>query len=223
LRFEGFFISTGGTIKLFSKIKIIDSALAIPGRDEPLLTEGSHYILSTPLLGPFDPHYEKAIVAMGCFWGAERLMWQLEGVFSTAVGYCGGFTKNPTYEEVCSGKTGHSESVLVVFDPQLLDYETILKTFYENHDPTQYMRQGNDIGTQYRSAIYCLDNEQLMIAGQLTETYQKLIDQKGLGPITTEITMKSNFYYAENYHQQYLAKNPGGYCGLKSTGIKCPS
>lgn len=208
---------------MFNKTKIIDPLQAISGRENPVFGGSNHYVLSTPLLGPFDPHYEKAIVAMGCFWGAERIMWQLDGVFSTAVGYCGGFTKNPTYEEVCSGKTGHAESVLVVFDPKLLDYEKIIKVFYESHDPTQYMRQGNDIGTQYRSAIYCLSKDQFRIAREITETYQKLIDKEALGQITTEIAVESNFYYAEDYHQQYLAKNPGGYCGLKSTGIKCQS
>ncbi len=208
---------------MFTKTQIIDPAKALPGREVPIFAGGSHFVLKTPLSLPPEPKYDTAIVAMGCFWGAERVMWQLPGVFSTAVGYCGGFTKNPTYEEVCTGKTGHSESVLIIFDRQLLGYEDILKIFYESHDPTQYMGQGNDIGTQYRSAIYCTDDLQLSLAKQLTDDYQKELDKSGMGKIVTEIAIQNNFYYAEEYHQQYLAKNPGGYCGLRSTGIKCPS
>ncbi|MCL5047736.1 MAG: peptide-methionine (S)-S-oxide reductase MsrA [Firmicutes bacterium] len=202
-------------------LSMVEAHNALPGNKTPVIVSGTHYVLGTPLTPPFPPDYEKAVVAMGCFWGAERAMWSLEGVYTTAAGYCGGFSQNPTYEQVCSGKTGHAESVLVIFDPTLLSYAEIIKVFYETHDPTQYMKQGNDVGTQYRSAIYCDDPNQMQTALEITQRYQNTLITANMGQITTEISLQSDFYYAEEYHQQYLAKNPSGYCGLKSTGLKC--
>jgi peptide-methionine (S)-S-oxide reductase len=182
-----------------------------------------HTVLGTPLLPPFPEGTERAIFAMGCFWGAERKFWTLDGVYTTAVGYAGGYTKNPTYREVCSGLTGHAEVVLVVYDPKRVSYDDLLRTFWENHDPTQGMRQGNDVGTQYRSAIHATTDAQRRAAEASREQYQAALRKAGLGRITTEITAEPPFYYAEDYHQQYLAKNPGGYCGLGGTGVSCPS
>ena len=182
-----------------------------------------HYVLGTPLVPPFPAGLERAVFGLGCFWGAEKVFWTLPGVFTTAVGYAGGYTPNPTYEEVCSGLTGHAEVVLVVFDPQKTRYETLLKTFWESHDPTQGMRQGNDVGTQYRSAIYVASPQQRAQAEASRDAYQHALSQARYGRITTEIAEAPEFYYAEDYHQQYLAKNPRGYCGLGGTGVACPS
>ena len=194
---------------------------ALPGRDAPLALPDRHFVNGNPIKGPFAAHLQQAVFALGCFWGAERKFWQLDGVFSTAVGYSGGMTPNPTYQEVCSGETGHTEVVLVVFDPAEISYEALLTVFWENHDPTQGMRQGNDIGTQYRSAIYTMDDEQVAAAERSRDAYQARLGDAGLGSITTEIKPAPEFYYAEEYHQQYLAKNPGGYCGIGGTGISC--
>ena len=181
-----------------------------------------HYVNHHPIVPPFPEGTETAMFGMGCFWGAERKFWQLRGVYATAVGYAAGTTPNPTYREVCSGRTGHAEVVLVVFDPKMVRYEELLKTFWENHDPTQGMRQGNDVGTQYRSGIYYADEEQRRAAESSRDAYQRQLGKAGYGPITTEILPAPEFYYAEDYHQQYLAKNPGGYCGLGGTGVSCP-
>ena len=196
---------------------------ALPGRDEPVRVPPQHVVLGAPLLPPFPDGSERAIFAMGCFWGAERKFWQLPGVYSTAVGYVAGHTPNPTYREVCSGMTGHTEAVLVVFDPKATSYESMLRVFWESHDPTQGMRQGNDVGTQYRSGIYVGSPEQRRVAEASREVYQRGLTKAGYGPITTEILDAPEFYYAEHYHQQYLAKNPAGYCGLGGTGVSCPS
>jgi len=182
-----------------------------------------HVVLGSPLLPPFPDGSERALFAMGCFWGAERKFWNVDGVYTTAVGYAGGFTKNPTYREVCSGQTGHTEVVLVVYDPKRVTYAELLRVFWESHDPTQGMRQGNDVGTQYRSAIYATTEAQRKAAEASREQYQAALAQARHGRITTEIVAEPAFYYAEDYHQQYLAKNPGGYCGLGGTGISCPS
>jgi peptide-methionine (S)-S-oxide reductase len=182
----------------------------------------AHFVLGAPLEPPFPDGLQRALFAMGCFWGAERKFWELPGMFTTAVGYAGGHTPNPTYQEVCTGMTGHAEVVLVVFDPSRLTYEALLKTFWENHDPTQGMRQGADIGTQYRSAIYCFDEAQAIAARMSRDAYQGALAAARRGAITTEIAGTPAFYYAEEYHQQYLAKNPGGYCGLGGTGVTCP-
>jgi peptide-methionine (S)-S-oxide reductase len=195
---------------------------ALPGRAAPILEPGAHFVLHTPIGGPFPEGSERAVFGLGCFWGAERIFWQAEGVFTTAAGYSGGFTPNPTYEEVCSGRTGHAEVVLVVFDPDRTSYATMLQHFFESHDPTQHMRQGNDVGTQYRSAIYTFSAAQRDEAVATRDRYAKLLAQAGLGAPATEITEAGPFYYAEEYHQQYLAKNPGGYCGLGGTGVSCP-
>ena len=181
-----------------------------------------HYVNGQPLVGPFPAHLEQAVFGMGCFWGVERLFWPLDGVYTTAVGYAGGLTPNPTYEEVCSGMTGHNEVVLVVFDPSVISYASLLQTFWEGHNPTQGMRQGNDLGTQYRSGIYTFDDEQAKLAQASGENFQDSLDAAGFGDITTEILPVPTFYYAEEYHQQYLAKNPNGYCGLGGTGVSCP-
>jgi peptide-methionine (S)-S-oxide reductase len=181
----------------------------------------SHAVLGTPLKGPFPAGLEQAVFGMGCFWGAERKFWKLPGVFTTAVGYAGGQTHNPTYDEVCSGLTGHAEVVLVVFDPKVVTYESLLRTFWENHDPTQGMRQGNDVGTQYRSAVYTFSDAQRTAVDRMRTAYERDLDRYGYGAITTEIQDAPRFYYAEGYHQQYLAKNPGGYCGLGGTGVSC--
>jgi peptide-methionine (S)-S-oxide reductase len=194
---------------------------ALPGRSEPMPVPERHHVLDGPLVAPFEG-MERAIFGMGCFWGAEKKFWQLPGVVSTAVGYAGGYTPNPTYREVCSGRTGHNEVVLVVFDPTRSSYDQMLATFWENHDPTQGMRQGNDVGSQYRSGIYCFGAAQLAAAQASKEVYEKSLRDAGFGPITTEIIAAPELYYAEDYHQQYLAKNPGGYCGLGGTGVACP-
>lgn len=196
---------------------------ALPGRDTAVAVPAHHAVNSHPLQPPFPAGMQQAVFAMGCFWGAERRFWQQPGVYSTAVGYAGGHTPNPTYEEVCSGLTGHTEVVLVVFDPQVTGYAALLKVFWEAHNPTQGMRQGNDSGTQYRSAIYCYGSEQLTAALASQETFQQALAAVGLGLITTEIAAAPAFYYAEAYHQQYLAKNPGGYCGLGGTGVCLPA
>jgi peptide-methionine (S)-S-oxide reductase len=196
---------------------------ALPGRDEPMRVPPRHVVLGTPLLPPFPEGSERAIFSMGCFWGAERKFWNVDGVYTTAVGYAGGFTKNPTYREVCSGQTGHAEVVLVVYDPRRVAYADLLRVFWENHDPTQGMRQGNDVGTQYRSAIYTTSESQKKAAEASREQYQQALAQARHGRITTEIVAEPAFYFAEDYHQQYLAKNPGGYCGLGGTGVSCPA
>ena len=193
---------------------------ALIGRDEEVEVPTEHFVKGTPLKGPFPDNLKQAIFGMGCFWGVERRFWQLEGVYSTAAGYSGGFTKNPSYKEVCTGFTGHNEVVLVIYDPENISYESLLTTFWEDHDPTQGMRQGNDIGTQYRSGIYYADEEEKLIIDETKAKYQNKLDANGIGKITTEIKQASNFYYAEHYHQQYLAKNPDGYCALAGTGIK---
>jgi peptide-methionine (S)-S-oxide reductase len=181
-----------------------------------------HYVSGRPLTGPYPEHMDQAVFGLGCFWGAERVFWQAPGVWVTAVGYAGGTTPNPTYEEVCSGPTGHTEAVLVVYDPKTTSYEALLKLFWESHDPTQGMRQGNDIGTQYRSAIYTVSAQQAALAEASRAAYQRQLEAAGLGKITTEIREAPPFYFAEDYHQQYLAKNPYGYCGLGGTGVSCP-
>jgi peptide-methionine (S)-S-oxide reductase len=199
------------------------SAEALPGRSEPIATAKTHFVNGHPLKGPYPPDIETAIFAMGCFWGAERKFWEAgDGVYVTAAGYAGGFTPNPTYEETCSGATGHTESVLVAFDPSKISYDQLLQIFWENHDPTQGMRQGNDVGSQYRSAIFATSPAQLAAAKASREAYGAALKARGLGPITTEIEEATPFYFAEAYHQQYLAKNPAGYCGLGGTGVSCP-
>jgi peptide-methionine (S)-S-oxide reductase len=190
----------------------------LPGRKTPIEVQSQHYVLGVDITGSYPSETEKIVFAMGCFWGAERLFWQQRGIYATAAGYIGGKTPNPTYEEVCSGLTGHTEGVLVVFDPLTIDFWRLLKLFWEQHDPTQGMRQGNDVGTQYRSAVYCYTNEQRRLAELSKEKYQQQLTAKGLGQITTEIGMASDFFFAETWHQQYLAKNPGGYCGLSGVG-----
>jgi peptide-methionine (S)-S-oxide reductase len=195
---------------------------ALPGRTTPVRIAARHAVLDAPLDGPFPAHAQTAVFGLGCFWGAERKFWQQRGVISTAVGYAGGSTPNPTYEEVCSGMTGHTEVVRVVFDPTQVSYEQLLKVFWENHDPTQGMRQGNDTGTQYRSAIYAADDAQLDIATRSRDAYERVLQAAGYGAITTEIAPAPPFYFAEDYHQQYLDKNPNGYCSLAGTNISCP-
>lgn len=195
---------------------------ALPGRSAPLRIPETHFVNGHRIAPPFPAGLKEAVFALGCFWGAERLFWQLPGVYSTAVGYAGGFTPNPTYQEVCSGETGHAEVVRVIYDPEKIDYEDLLKAFWESHDPTQGMRQGNDVGTQYRSAIYVLDEEQRKAAEESKAAYQARLSAAGRGEITTDIVAAPQFYYAEDYHQQYLAKNPDGYCGLQGTGVSCP-
>lgn len=204
------------------KIQIPRPEDALPGRSTPLPVPALHYVNEHSLQPPFPAGMERAQFGLGCFWGAERKFWTQPGVYSTAAGYAGGFTPNPTYEEVCSGLTGHAEAVLVVFDPAIITYQQLLEVFWESHDPTQGMRQGNDIGTQYRSAIYVHDAAQRAAALISREAYQQALIAAGHGPITTEIADAPPFYYAEDYHQQYLAKNPGGYCGLGGTGVRCP-
>jgi peptide-methionine (S)-S-oxide reductase len=195
---------------------------ALPGREEPIAVPATHFVNGHALQPPFPEGLEMAMFGLGCFWGAERDFWEADGVFTTAVGYAGGFTPNPTYQEVCSGRTGHTEAVLVVFDPKVISYEALLKRFWEHHDPTQGMRQGNDVGTQYRSGIYYFSDAQRAAAERSRETYQEVLRAAGYGDITTEIVAAPTFYYAEDYHQQYLAKNPGGYCGIGGTGLSCP-
>ena len=196
---------------------------ALPGRDTPMPVPERHFVLDAPLRPPFPEGLEQAVFGLGCFWGAERRFWQQPGVYTTAVGYAGGHTPNPDYREVCSGMTGHTEAVLVVYDPGKISYEELLRVFWESHDPTQGMRQGNDVGTQYRSAIYVFDDGQKAAAEASREAYARVLAEAGHGAITTEIADAGPFYYAEDYHQQYLAKNPGGYCGLGGTGVSCPT
>lgn len=195
---------------------------ALPGRSLPIETSKTHFVNGHNLKGPYPDEMHHVIVAMGCFWGVERLFWQKKGVYVTAAGYTGGFTPNPTYEEVCTGKTGHTEAVLIVYDPKQISLKEILKVFWEQHDPTQGMRQGNDIGNNYRSALYLANNEDLTIAQEIKSEFEKALKTHELGTITTEIGLEGPFYFAEDYHQQYLAKNPDGYCGLKGTGVSCP-
>ena len=205
--------------------QIVDRDVALPGRTTELPVPKRHEVLHTPLKGPFPDGIETAVLGMGCFWGAERIFWQAPGVYTTAVGYAGGFTQNPTYEEVCSGRTGHAEVVLVAWDTTQTSYEEMLRLFWEGHDPTQGMRQGNDVGSQYRSAIYWRDEAQRAAAEASRDAYQRMLTQAGHGEITTEIVQLDTahpYYYAEDYHQQYLAKNPGGYCGAGGTGVACP-
>ena len=197
-------------------------AEALKGRPEPIATAQIHQVNRRPLKGPYPEQLELAQFAMGCFWGVERVFWKLPGVWVTAVGYAGGSTPNPTYEEACSGRTGHAEAVLVAFDPKIISYEALRKVFWEGHDPTQGMRQGNDTGTQYRSAIYTYSDAQAAGARASKHPYEQALKARGLGPITTEIKPAGPFYFAEEYHQQYLAKNPGGYCGIAGTGVTCP-
>ena len=200
-----------------------DATEALPGRPDPMPTATRHFVNGHPLQPPYPAGIEQAVFGLGCFWGAERKFWELgDGVYVTAVGYAGGQTKNPTYEEVCSGRTGHTEVVLVAFDPTKISYDSLLKMFWENHNPTQGMRQGNDVGTQYRSAIYTYGDAQREAASASKAGYQKALAAKGLGTITTEVAPAGPFYFAEDYHQQYLAKNPAGYCGLGGTGVSCP-
>ena len=203
------------------KIALPTPDQAPPGRAQPLPVPERHFVNGNLLRPPFPEGMDTAIFALGCFWGAERRFWEAEGVFSTAVGYAGGYTRNPSYQEVCTGRTGHTEVVLVVFDPSRISYEALLAVFWESHDPTQGMRQGNDVGTQYRSAIYTSHEDQLKAAEASKADYQTALAQAGYGPVTTEIRAAPAFYYAEDYHQQYLAKNPGGYCGLGGTGVAC--
>jgi peptide-methionine (S)-S-oxide reductase len=204
-----------------SKLRMPTPAEALPGRDDPMPVPARHFVNGNPLKGPF-PGLSQAIFGLGCFWGAEKAFWKIPGVYSTAVGYAAGYTPNPTYREVCSGLTGHNEVVLVVFDPNQVSYEQLLQAFWEGHDPTQGMRQGNDTGTQYRSGIYYVDDEQRAAAERSRDAYQQALSREGYGPITTEILPAPEFYYAEDYHQQYLAKNPNGYCGHGGTGVTCP-
>ena len=203
-------------------LSIPSATEALPGRTERMSVPGAHFVNGHPIQPPFPDGLERAVFAMGCFWGAERIFWQLPGVYTTAVGYEGGFTRNPTYEEVCSGSTGHTEAILVAFDPTKISYEELLRHFWEGHDPTQGMRQGNDVGTQYRSGIYWANDAQRTAAEASREMYAEQLRGNGYGDITTEIVAAGPFYYAEPYHQQYLAKNPGGYCGLGGTGVSCP-
>ena len=196
---------------------------ALPGRDQKIKLSDIHFVSGHSIKEHIPQHLHKAIFGLGCFWGAERLFWLLEGVYATAVGYAAGYTPNPSYEEVCSGMTGHNEVVLVIYDPEIINYEQLLKTFWEAHDPTQGMRQGNDLGTQYRSAIYTFTEQQLSQAEATKKLFQQALTDKGMGQITTEIMPTAEFYYAEGYHQQYLAKNPNGYCGLRGTDVKLPA
>jgi peptide-methionine (S)-S-oxide reductase len=204
------------------KTAMVEPATALPGRSEEMRVPDRHEVLGTPLRGPFPEGVETAIFGMGCFWGAERIFWQAPSVYTTAVGYAGGVTPNPTYEEVCSGRTGHTEAVLVAYDTAATSYEEMLKLFWEGHDPTQGMGQGNDVGTQYRSAILWSGDAQRAAAEASRDAYQETLSASGYGEITTELAQAGPFYYAEDYHQQYLAKNPGGYCGLGGTGVACP-
>lgn len=196
---------------------------ALPGRTDEMPVPAAHFVNGNPLRGPFPDHLQQAVFGMGCFWGVERKFWQIEGVYTTAAGYAAGLTPNPIYEEVCSGRTGHNEVVLVVFDPAHVSYAQLLQVFWEGHDPTQGMRQGNDRGTQYRSGIYTFDEAQAALAAASKNTFQRALYKSGYGAITTEILPAPPFYYAEDYHQQYLAKNPHGYCGVGGTGVSCPA
>ena len=202
--------------------KVAKAGDPLPGRNESMAITDQHYVNGKNLKPPFEAGTHQAVFGLGCFWGAERCFWQLDGVITTAVGYAGGSTPNPTYHEVCSGRTGHTEAVLVVFDPARISYEKLLQVFFESHDPTQGMRQGNDVGTQYRSAIYTFDDSQSEAAKTFAELYETALRRSGYRAVTTEIAAAGEFFYAEDYHQQYLAKNPGGYCGLGGTGVACP-
>ena len=202
--------------------KVAQAGDPLPGRDESMAITDRHYVNGKNLKPPFEAGTHQAVFGLGCFWGAERCFWQLDGVITTAVGYAGGSTPNPTYHEVCSGRTGHTEAVLVVFDPARISYEKLLQVFFESHDPTQGMRQGNDVGTQYRSAIYTFNDSQSEAAKTFAELYETALKRSGYRAVTTEIAAAGEFFYAEDYHQQYLAKNPGGYCGLGGTGVACP-
>ncbi len=209
---------------LFTKKAVMPAPKdALPGRNTPMPVPDRHFVNGHPLTPPYPAQMQLALFGLGCFWGAERCFWETEGVYVTAAGYAGGFTPNPTYEEVCSGRTGHNEVVRVVFDPAIVDYKSLLKVFWESHDPTQGMRQGNDVGTQYRSGIYTYSDAQEGEATGSRGAYQRALAKRGLGSITTEIVRAPEFYYAEDYHQQYLAKNPAGYCGLGGTGVACPA
>jgi peptide-methionine (S)-S-oxide reductase len=205
-----------------NKTSMVEPGDALPGRDQPIPVPARHDVLGNPIAPPFPEGLERAVFGMGCFWGAERIFWQAEGVWTTAVGYAGGYTPNPTYEEVCSGRTGHAEVLLAVFDPNVTSYDAMLRLFWEGHDPTQGMRQGNDVGSQYRSAIYWTSEAQRDAALASREMYQNELTQAGYRAITTEIAEAGLFYYAEAYHQQYLSKNPAGYCGIGGTGVSCP-
>ncbi len=207
---------------LSHKTAMVEPDRALPGRQEPIRVPERHFVLDTPLQPPFPEGMQSLVVGMGCFWGAERIFWQAPGVYTTAVGYAGGYTPNPTYEEVCSGLTGHTEVVLVVFDPAVISQEEVLRLFWEGHDPTQGMRQGNDMGTQYRSAVYVADDAQREAALATRDAFGARLKEAGYGEITTEIETAGPFFYAEDYHQQYLAKVPNGYCGLGGTGVSCP-
>jgi peptide-methionine (S)-S-oxide reductase len=209
-------------MRFMRPMTIPSAAEALPGRSQAMPVPDRHFVLGTPLVGPFPTGFKLIQFGMGCFWGAEKQFWQLPGVFTTAVGYAGGHTHNPTYREVCTGQTGHTEAVLVVYDPARVSLDRLLATFWENHDPTQGMRQGNDVGTQYRSAIYAETAEDLQAATASRDEFQRALMASGYGAITTEIREAPPFYYAEDYHQQYLAKNPDGYCGLGGTGVTCP-
>lgn len=204
------------------KLQMPKAEDALIGRVNPIPTAERHFVNGHNLKGLYPQNMHHIIVAMGCFWGVERLFWQMPGVYVTAAGYTGGFTPNPTYEEVCTGRTGHTEAVLIVYDPKIVELQDILKVFWEQHDPTQGMRQGNDIGNNYRSALYLANKHDLAIAEESKTLFEKALKQKGMGPITTEIALEGPFFFAEDYHQQYLAKNPNGYCGLKGTGVTCP-
>jgi len=205
-----------------NKARMISPEDALPGRDTPVPVVGDHTVLGTSMTPPFPEGMQQVVFGMGCFWGAERKFWEAPGVYTTAVGYAGGYTPNPTYQEVCTGRTGHTEVVLVVFDPAKTSYEAMLKVFWENHDPTQGMRQGNDVGTQYRSAIFVSSSDQLQVAESSRDAFEAVLRAAHFDPITTEIGAAPSFYYAEDYHQQYLHKNPNGYCGLGGTGLSCP-
>ena len=206
----------------FRSPEMITPDRALPGRDATMPVAAAHLVLGTPMTPPFPDGLQRLVVGMGCFWGAERTFWQLPGVFTTAVGYAGGYTPNPIYEEVCSGRTGHTEVVLVMFDTEEVSLDAVLRCFWESHDPTQGHRQGNDVGTQYRSAIYAADAEQLAAAELSRDRFDTILREKQFDPITTELAMAGPFFYAEDYHQQYLARNPNGYCGLGGTGVSCP-
>jgi peptide-methionine (S)-S-oxide reductase len=211
-----------GLFNIRSKSLLPSVESALPGRPDAMPVDAVHHVNGNPLVGPFPLQMQQAVIGMGCFWGVERKFWQLEGVFTTAVGYTGGITPNPTYQEVCSGQTGHTEAALVVFDPDIIAYDDLLTVFWEGHDPTQGMGQGNDRGSQYRSGVYTFSDAQLRQAEVSRVGFQPQLEAAGFGEITTEIITAGPFYYAEDYHQQYLAKNPGGYCGLSGTGVSCP-
>ena len=206
----------------FNNKSMPDQTDALPGRSEEMPVTNTHFVTGRPFMGPFPEGTKQVVFGMGCFWGAERFFWQTDGVYTTAVGYAGGYTPNPSYQEVCSGRTGHNEVVLVVYDPSVIPFEGLLKVFWESHDPTQGMRQGNDVGTQYRSGIYVSDPSELVVAESSRDRFQAALSEMRYGPITTEIVELGEFYFAEDYHQQYLAKNPGGYCGIGGTGVSCP-